>query len=398
MLRAFAIAAIIGVATFLIWWITSDVRRHGLGQVLSSPRAAQRRRRIRPAKQGSPYRSRASAGGSLAGSTDAIELARERLTAAPLVRVNRSTDELEAWLAESWTASPGNLIYTVKLRPGLTSADSTVFTAAEAAKSLTSMTALGQPVGVRAIDPLTLEIRFASPFAPGLRVLDHHPIAGFGPFVGEGPGFRRNPHYWRKAADGSPLPYLDEIALTPAGAGPADFGDAAIRAEDFEAIKKLEQSGKRASSSWPRARCRRLVDLPSASAASTSARRASRTVAATARQAVDEERLWLTNEALRLAISTAVDRREYCKQVFYGACDPMAGPVSPANIAWFNPDFPLGQGNPQLARAKLAELGLRDRNGDGLLDDAARRTLRLTLLIRRDVAASARAAKFLRTH
>ena len=73
----------------------------------------------------------------------------------------------------------------------------------------------------------------------------------------------------------------------------------------------------------------------------------------------------------------------------------MAGPVSPANVAWFNPDFPLGQGNPQLARAKLAELGLRDRTGDGLLDDAARRTLRFTLLIRRDVPASARAAKFL---
>ena len=110
----------------------------------------------------------------------------ERLTAAPLVRVNRSTDELEPWLAESWTAAPGNLIYTVKLRPGLASADGTAFTAADAAKSLTSMTAMGQPVGVRAIDPLTLEIRFAAPFAPGLRVMDHHPIAGFGPFVGRG--------------------------------------------------------------------------------------------------------------------------------------------------------------------------------------------------------------------
>ena len=32
--------------------------------------------------------------------------------------------------------------------------------------------------------------------------------------------------------------------MTPAAAGPADFADAAIRAEDFEAIKKLEQSGK----------------------------------------------------------------------------------------------------------------------------------------------------------
>ena len=81
--------------------------------------------------------------------------------------------------------------------------------------------------------------------------------------------------------------------------------------------------------------------------------------------------------------------------MFYGACDPMAGPVSPANVAWFNPDFPLGQASPELARAMLAELGLRDRNGDGILDDAARQPLRFTLLIRRDVPASARAAQFL---
>ena len=51
--------------------------------------------------------------------------------ARSLVRVNRSTDELEPWLAESFIAASGNLIYTVKLRPGLTSADGTALTAAE---------------------------------------------------------------------------------------------------------------------------------------------------------------------------------------------------------------------------------------------------------------------------
>jgi ABC-type transport system substrate-binding protein len=374
---AFAIAAIIGVATFLIWWLTSDVRREGFGRS-TPPGAGPGNASPNPPAPSKEAIIEAALprGGSLVGSTDAMDLAVERLTAAPLVRINRSTDEIEPWAAESWTASPDNLIYTVKLRAGLTSAEGTAFTSAEAAKSLASMTALGQAVGVRALDPLTLEIRFVAPFAPGLRVLDHHPIAGLGPFVGEGPRFPRNPHYWRKAANGSPLPYLDEIAVTPAAAAPADFRDAAIRAEDFEAVKQLEQSGKA-----------RLFELGPGLDADALWFSQSPPDA--------DERPWLTSEALRLAISSAVDRREYCKQVFYGACDPMAGPVSPANVAWFNPDFPLGQGNPQLARATLAELGLRDRNGDGLLDDAARRTLRFTLLIRRDVPASARAAKFL---
>ena len=38
------------------------------------------------------------------------------LTQARLVRVNRSTDELEPWLAEGWTSSPDGLTYTITLR------------------------------------------------------------------------------------------------------------------------------------------------------------------------------------------------------------------------------------------------------------------------------------------
>ena len=193
--------------------------------------------------------------------------------------------------------------------------------------------------------------------------------------------FRRNSNYWRKAANGSPLPYLDELVLAPVPGQTgrpdfADFAERAIPAEEFEELKKLEQSGKaRLFELGPGLGADALWFSPSPPGA--------------------EDRPWLTSEALRLAISTAVSRREYCKQVFFGACDPVAGPVSPANAAWFNPDFPLGQANPDLARAKLAELGLRDRTGDGILDDAARQPLRVSLLIRRDVPSSARAATFL---
>ena len=391
---AFAIAAIIGVAVFLIWWLTSDARqrrdaaaREEAASSPASPPALSKEAIIEAALP---------RGGSLAGSTDVMPFAVERLTGAPLVRVNRSTDQAEPWLAESWIASDDHLIYTVKLRPGLTSADGAALTSAGVVSALGTIEAMGHPVNVRALDPLTVELRFAAPFAPALRLLDRHPIPGFGPFVEDAPAskrpgvrvLRRNPQYWRKAADGSALPYLDAIELSaaPAPLAQHDFADSPIPAEDFEALKKAEQAGKV-----------RLFELGpgldadalwlSAFAASPLQRDKS--------AAAEPDRPWLTSETLRLAISAAVDRREYCKQVFYGACDPMAGPVSPANVAWFNPDFPLGQANPQLARAMLEELGLRDRNSDGILDDAALRPLRFTLLIRRDVPSSARAAKFL---
>jgi peptide/nickel transport system substrate-binding protein len=394
---AFAIAAIIGVATFLIWWITSDARRFGFGgQPPPPPTAAPS-----PPNKDVKIETALPRGGSLTGSTDAMTLAVESLTSATLLRVNRSSDEIEPWLAESWTADAGNLIYTVTLRSGLTAADGTALTAPGAAASLSSMTAKGQPVAVRAIDPLTLKITFSSPFAPGLRLLDQYPIAGFGPFV-DMPGtasvrataakpglrtFRRNPHYWRKAPDGSSLPYLDEVAIAPAPAAEHDFNEAPVRAEDFEALKTLEQGGKaRLYELGPGLDADALWFVPAGNAAGAPRRSA---------EGAKADRPWLTSDALRLAISTAVDRREYCKQVFYGACDPMAGPVSPANVRWFNPDFPLGPGNPELARKMLEEQGLRDRDADGLLDDATRRPLRFTLLIRRDVSASARAAQFL---
>ena len=380
---AFAVAAILGLTIFLIWWLTSGVpvppgqaEKPGL-EVAANPD---------PAPAGAALEASLPRGGSLTGSADSIEVAALRLTAAPLVRVNLSTDLLESSLAESWSATPDNLIYTVKLRPGLATADGKVLTAADIAASLGPVAAMGQPVAVRATDAAGLEIRFSAPFAPGLRLFDRHPLPGLGPFIEEVGGsaqtgartFRRNPHYWRKGSDGLPLPYLDAIGLTsaPAANGQNDFADTAIPAEDFEGLKKLEQAGRV-----------RLFDLGPGLDADALWFSLSPPLA--------DERPWLTSEALRLAISTAVDRREYCKQVFFGACDPMAGPVSPANVAWFNPDFPLGQANPQLARSMLAELGLRDRSGDGMLDDAARRPLRFSLLIRRDVPSSARAASFL---
>ena len=60
---AFAIAAIIGIATFLIWWITSDVRRWasaGRSRELARDRP-QNAAESGPAEQRGPYRSRASA-------------------------------------------------------------------------------------------------------------------------------------------------------------------------------------------------------------------------------------------------------------------------------------------------------------------------------------------------
>ena len=53
------------------------------------------------------------------------------LTQARLVRVNRVTDELEPWLAESWTSSADGVTYTLTLRDGVQFSDGTPFTSAD---------------------------------------------------------------------------------------------------------------------------------------------------------------------------------------------------------------------------------------------------------------------------
>ena len=53
------------------------------------------------------------------------------LTQGRLVRINRSTFELEPWLAERWDAAPDGRTFTLHLRPGVTWSDGVPFTAAD---------------------------------------------------------------------------------------------------------------------------------------------------------------------------------------------------------------------------------------------------------------------------
>jgi len=58
------------------------------------------------------------------------------LTQGPLVRINRSTFELEPWLAERWESSADGLTHTLHLRQGLTWSDGTPLTSADVLFSL----------------------------------------------------------------------------------------------------------------------------------------------------------------------------------------------------------------------------------------------------------------------
>jgi peptide/nickel transport system substrate-binding protein len=119
------------------------------------------------------------------GATDLVAL----LTHARLVRVNRETDSVEPALAERWETSDDGQTMTFHLRRDVTFSDGAPFTADDVLFSL-QVAVRGARQRARQIDArrgasrsrrprrnhYVVVVRFPSPFAPGVRMLDGLPI------------------------------------------------------------------------------------------------------------------------------------------------------------------------------------------------------------------------------
>jgi peptide/nickel transport system substrate-binding protein len=360
------------------------------------------------------------------------------LTQARLLRVNRATQQVEPWLAESYTCSPDALSCTLKLRPGVTFSDGVPFTSADVVFSFQAaydektgsplgdaLLVGGKPIAVKAPDAQTVVVTFPSVFGPGLRLLDSLPIlpkhkledalkagtlrqrwgpatppadiAGLGPFVIETyqPGQRlvlaRNAKYWRKDAAGTPLPYLDRLTLeiTPdqnaellrLQAGQADLTQSEIRPDDYAALKRDAAAGKL-----------RLVDAGAAYDADAFWFNLKPGAKA------HDGRPWLSRVELRRAVSHAVNRRAFADEVFLGAAEPQWGPITPSNASWFAPEGAMAREAYDMGRARtlLAGLGLRDANADGMLEDAGGAPARFALVTQKGNTALEKGAAFIR--
>jgi peptide/nickel transport system substrate-binding protein len=306
-----------------------------------------------------------------------------RLAHAPLVRINRTTDQPEPWLAERWTFSPDGRIMTLTLRDGLVFSDGTPCTAEDVVftyKALydprvhsvlaTGQMVNGRPLAVTASGARTVVVTLPAPFAPGVTMLDSVPIypkhllqaaldagtfgaawgtttapaamAGMGPFmVAEyTPGQRlvlaRNPHYWRRDASGAPLPYLDRLVvdivkmqdaeMLRMQAGSLDLmAQADIRPEDIASLRRLRDQG-----SVQLAEAGVGVDPP--------VLWFNLTPAALARN--QKTRPYLARTEFRQAIAFAVDREALANTLFLGAAVPIYGPVTPGNRTWYSSAAP----------------------------------------------------------
>ena len=299
-----------------------------------------------------------------------------------LVRINRSTFELEPWLAERWESSADGRTHTLHLRQGVVWSDGTPFTSADVLFSLraaydpnvksvvaSSLMVGGQPIEATAPDDATVVLTYAAPSGPGVRLLDMLPILprhkleaalsvrNASPRPGEParrparssgpvrsssasiqPGqrlvFDRNPRYWRKAPNGDALPYLDRLVLELVPdqnaellrlqSGATDLTHSELRSDDYIPVRRAEEEGKLTMVELgvgPDADAFWFCLKPEKKAATRASPSSSR-------------------REFRQAISHAVDREAFAQTVFLGEAVPIWGPITPGNRLWFSPNVP----------------------------------------------------------
>ena len=342
---------------------------------------------------------------------------------APLISLNPYTLEWESGLAELPTVSPDNLTWTFQMKPGLKWSDGQPLTVDDVIFTLdvifdekvqTNMregmkvdVSDGQggfkrvPIKYKKVGADKVAFTFPVPYAPAREIINIVPapkhilyaawkqgqpsktafnptwgidtdvtkIVGSGPYVFQSyvPGqrmvYKRNPYYWKKSDNGDPLPYIDRqvTLIVP------DFNTTTLKftsgetdvlnvvQSDYKTVKAQEEKGNFT-----------VYNL----GPTTATNFLSFNLNMKSKPAKENPELFkLFNQTkFRQAVSHAVNREQMARNVFDGLAQPGYGPETPANKLFYTPDIPKFDYNLDQARALLQELGLKDTNGDGILE------------------------------
>lgn len=341
-----------------------------------------------------------------------------------LIARNPYTQEWVGHLAELPTVSKDNLTFTFKLKPNLKWSDGQPLTADDVIFTLdvlydekiqTNMREgmlLDAPDGkggfkrvpleYKKIDARTVEMKFPAPYAPARDILsfpiapnhkleaayrmgqpkstqfnsawgvDVNPaeLVSCGPWVLDSyvPTqrliYKRNPYYWKKDAQGRPLPYLDSAvslivpdinAITlKFRSGETDMVDT-IQHTDFPSFKRDEAKGNY-----------KTMNLgPSTSTQFISFNMNPRSAVAKAKPYLIKT---FRDTRFRQAVAYAINRQRISDQVYLGLSSPLYGPETSANKQFYNPNIAKYPYDVAKAKTLLAEMGLKDTNGNGILE------------------------------
>jgi peptide/nickel transport system substrate-binding protein len=225
-------------------------------------------------------------------------------------------------------------------------------------------------------------------------------VVSLGPFrlkeyvSGQRVVLERNPYFWKVDKKGQRLPYLDRIVFVTAKdfntvqakfqAGELDIMSR-VRAEDYAQVKKMESPeivvqdiGTVLDTQWLVLNQNNSINR------------------ATGKPFVEpwKQRLF-RDQKFRQAISYAIDREALVNTVYVGRAVPLFAFVTPADKYWYTEDVMKYPYDKERARQMLAELGLKDTNGDGTLEDSENHSLEFTIYTNSENSQRIRAVAFI---
>ncbi len=349
-----------------------------------------------------------------------------RLLFGSLVSLDWAAQKPGPGLAESWSVAADQKTWTFHLRRGVRwsdgeplTADDVVFTWNDIMYnpdlnrlSYNVFRLNGQPFAVTRVDDFTVRVVTPEVFGPMLEffgtvpILPRHilegavkanvfpmayslhskpdRIVGCGPYrlkefrPGQFTLLERNPEYWVADRQGHRLPWFDEVMFSVIGGradeatlflnGKSDVCDT-VRPQDYARLKAASAAGHF-----------RMVELGIGAERDFLWFNQNTGTNASGKPIVNPIKLkWFRNQKFRQAISCAIDRERLAREVYGGRAEPAYALLSSENQKWNNPHVPRYSFDPARARALLAEIGIQDRDGDGVLEDAAGHPIEIVL-------------------
>ncbi len=304
------------------------------------------------------------------------------LTGGVLVRLNRSTQQLEPALATSWQVDRSGRTIRFVLRHDIYFSDGTPFSAADVAWTMQRLMnpALHSPAGdafrsgegrvvTQVIGKDRIAVTFPRPVVGLARLFDqvaimsasspHGGMAVLGPYclaknkAGSWLLLKRNPHYWKRDTAGHPLPYIDSVRIDVEPNrdievlrflhGDIDFINS-VDAMDYDRLKARAPST--AIDAGPSLDSEQVWfnQVPGAPLPAY-------------------KKAWFASTDFRRAISESIDRQALARVVFRGHAHPAISWISPADKYWFNARLSPHPFDPHGALRLLAQDGFQLRNG-----------------------------------
>jgi peptide/nickel transport system substrate-binding protein len=304
------------------------------------------------------------------------------LTGGVLMRLNRSTQQLEPELATSWKVSDNGKTISFKLRENLRFSDGTPFSAEDVAYTMQRLMdpAVHSPTGDefrsgegKVITQVSAKnqvaITFPAPVVGLEKMFDqvaimsaHSPekeMAVLGPFhVAENKAgsyllLKRNPNYWKHDASGRQLPYIDSIRLD------------IQQNRDMEMLRMVRGEISFINSLDPEYFDKLKAQVPGmvydAGISLDAEQMWFNQVATSPLPAY--KKAWFTSTNFRRAISSSINREDLARVVFHGHARPAISWISPANKFWFNAGLQPRPFDQKSALQLLAQDGFHSKNG-----------------------------------